>query len=829
MPISRVIDPIDFEVIDDEVIIFGEEDDELLLEGVDPEVTDLEDGGVEIDFGPGEDDGGSFEGLEHNANLAEYMEDDELESIASDLVEKYTSDKSSRADWERTYVDGMDLLGLKMEDRTTPWPGATGVFHPMLTEAVVRFQSQTIGEILPAKGPVKTSIVGRYSIEKGDQARRVQNYMNYVIMNEMTEYRRETDRLLWSLPLAGSAFRKVYFDPVLKRPASKFVPAEDVVVNYSESSVETAERVTHRMKKSPNEVLKLQASGAYRAVDLPDPTPEKDAIQEKKDSLEGKTDTTMEADARHTILEVHCDYEIDEEEHAFPLPYIITIDMSSSTVLSIYRNWDPDDETKEKEQYFAHFEYIPGFGLYAFGLVHLIGSLAKGSTSILRQLIDAGTLSNLPGGLKTRGMRVKGDNTPILPGEFRDVDVPSGTLKENIAFLPYKEPSATLFNLLQMIVQDGRSFASMADMKAADMNQDAPVGTTLAIMERGMKIQTAIQQRIHEALRAEFGILARIIRDYTTPDYPYETDEGEGIKAEDFDDKVDVIPVSDPNASTFSQRIMQFQAALQLAQSAPQIYDLKMLHRMMVETLGLPEADRIVPVEEEVSPADPVVENMNILNLKPVKAFEYQDHAAHLRVHMAFRGDPSLAETLQNSPTGSSVGGAIDAHLREHMAFQYRSEIERELGSELPPVGQPIPEDIEKRLSTMVADAADQLLGTKQAMAQAEQNAAQQQDPIIQQGQQELDIKAADQERKRAADEARQQLASAEQQRKQAAEIAKQQIEVAKIKSREDIAGAQIAQRDRESQLDAETGRQEHDINTTLEGIKLGAEIAKGE
>jgi hypothetical protein len=813
MAVDKTMNPNDFEVIDNEVVMFGQDEpelygeDELGLEE-DPYIVELEDGGIEIDFGSGEDEEISLEDEPYETNLAELLSDDELSAIASDLIEKYEADKMSRQDWEKTYIEGLSMLGLKYEDRSEPWPGATGVYHPMLTEAVVRFQSQTIGEILPAKGPVKTSILGKFSEERSKQARRVQNYMNYVIMNEMTEYRRETDRLLWSLPLAGSAFRKVYPDTVLNRPAAKFVPAEDIVVNYAEASIETAERVTHRMQKSPGEIAKLQSSGLYRDIDLPEPSPERDAIRDKKDELEGTKGTTLEADPRHTILEFHTDYDIPGIEYTHPLPYIIILDKSSSEVLAIYRNWAKDDEKREKEQYFAHYEYVPGFGFYAFGLIHLIGSLAKGSTSILRQLIDAGTLANLPGGLKTRGMRVKGDDTPILPGEWRDVDVPSGVLRDNLMPLPYHEPSQTLFNLLGTIVQEGKQFASMADVKASDMNAEAPVGTTLAIMERALKIQTAIQQRIHEALKAEFKILARVIRDYTKPSYPYETDAGEDVKAEDFDDRVDIIPVSDPNASTFSQRIMQFQAVMQLASGAPQVYDLKILHRRMLETLGLPDFEMLIPMEEDIPPSDPVLENMNILNLKPVKAFEYQDHQAHIRVLMALKNDPMMAQQLQNSPQGGSVTASMDAHLREHMAFQYRAEIERELGAQLPPAGEPIPEDIEQKLSSMIADAADQALGTKQAMAQAEQNAALQQDPIIQQAQQEIDIKAGDL------------------QRRQAADMAKQQIEVEKIQSRERIEGAKLQQQERESQLEAETERHYHETTNTLEGIKLGVEIA---
>lgn len=799
---------VDFDVIEGEIQVFGEE--ELSEDGM----VSTEDGGVEIDFGEGSEPLESFGEVEdHDANLALYMEEKDLNLLATSLIQLYEADKRSRADWEKTYVDGLDLLGLKFEDRSEPWEGASGVYHPILGEAVVRFQSQTIGEILPAKGPVKTAIIGKYSYEMDKQARRVANYMNYTVMNTMGEYRRETDRLLWSLPLAGTAFRKVYWDVVLERPASKFVPAMDIVVNYAAESVETAERVTHVQRMSPNNLLKLQAVHFYRDdIVLSSANPERDAIDDAIDRLQGTQDTETDTDPRHMVLEIHTDLDLVgfEQDNGLPLPYIVSIDRTSSQILSIRRNWNPSDDRQEKEQHFAQYDFIPGFGFYSFGLIHLIGSLAKGATSALRQLIDAGTLANLPGGLKTRGLRTAGGDDPIRPGEWRDVDVPSGSIRDNLFPLPYGEPSATLFQLLEMIVRDGRSFASMADIKVSDMNAEAPVGTTLAIMERALKIQSAIQQRIHEALKAEFRILARVIRDYGEPAYPYETDEEEGIKKEDFDDRIDIIPVSDPNASTFSQRIMQFQAALQLVAQAPEVYDIPFLHRMVIEALGLPEADRIVPMEEEIPPQDPVVENMSILNTSPVKAHQHQDHDAHLMVHNLFLQDPQFQQDLQNSPMGQAVGSALDAHIREHMAFLYRSQIEEELGVELPPLGQPIPEDLEQRLSVLAAEAASQLIGKKQAMAQAEENAAMQQDPVVQQAERELDIREADLQRKAKADEL------------------DAEIKIRQIESKEGIVAAQIQQDERESQREAQADMDQHNKDKTLRAIKLGADIAKG-
>jgi|TARA_R110000787_G_scaffold26924_2_gene75008 hypothetical protein len=791
-------------------------------------LTEMDDGSMVVDFNPMADL--KRVETEFSSNLAEVVDDSELRTIASDLIGKFKADKSSRGAWEGTYEQGLDQLGLEIEDRTTPWAGACGVFHPMLSEAVVRFQSETIQEIMPAKGPVKTQVWGVASLEREQQARRVQDYMNYQLLEVMTEYRSETEKLLFSLPLAGSAFRKVYFDPSLGRPTSMFVPAEDFVVSYNESDLEQAERYTHVMARSTNQVRKLQVSGFYRDVELATSHIEENPIKKKYNDIGGVT-PSYDSDERHQLLEMHVNLDLPgfEDDDGVALPYVITIDKSSSTVLSIYRNWLEDDEHRTKKQHFVHYGYVPGIGFYNLGLIHMIGGLAKSATSLLRQLVDAGTLSNLPGGLKTRGLRIKGDDTPIMPGEFRDVDVPGGVIRDNITFLPYKEPSSVLYQLLGNIVEEGRRFASMADIKVGDMNQNAPVGTTLAIIERTMKVQSAIQARIHASLKKEFKILATIIHEYTDPSYPYETDAGEDIKAEDFDDRVDITPVSDPNASTMAQRIMQYQAALQLASQAPNLYDLPLLHRQMMELIGIPNADKIVPQPDEVPAKDPVTENQAILTQAPVKVYEYQDHEAHMRVHMALKNDPQIGQEMQNSPAGAAINGALDSHLREHLAFVFRSQIEDELGVELPPVGEPLPEDIEKRLSTLVADAADQMLGKKQQQQQAAENAEQQQDPIIQQRERELGIREMDVKRKQEADSARQQL----DQQKMAAgsqrDAATLAFEREKLERQHQLDIAALSLEEEALRLKAEHDEQTFRASQHLEGIKLGRDMAKGD
>tara|TARA_R110000824_G_scaffold4601_1_gene22133 strand:- start:1733 stop:4258 length:2526 start_codon:yes stop_codon:yes gene_type:complete len=826
MPIDKSLDPLfnqdDFE-IGSEGFTVAEKD--VPLDG--PMLTEMEDGGMLVDFDPVgpsvNGDGASFE-----SNLAEHIEDGELNSIALDLISKFDSDKSSRGDWEQTYEEGLDYLGLEIEDRTTPWAGACGVFHPMLSEAVVRFQSQTIQEIMPAQGPVKTQIWGKFSSERDKQAKRVQQYLNYQLLEVMTEYRSETEKLLFSLPLAGSAFRKIYFDPSLGRPTSMFVPAEDFVVAFNEADLDQAERYTHVMNRSTNQIKKLQVSGFYRDVELTPSNVETNAITDKYIEI-GGVRPSWDKDERHQLLEMHVDLDLPgfESSDGVALPYVVTVDKGNHTILSIYRNWGEDDPHRTKKQHFVHYGYVPGIGFYNLGLIHMIGGLAKSATSLLRQLVDAGTLSNLPGGLKTRGLRIKGDDTPIMPGEFRDVDVPGGVIRDNITFLPYKEPSQVLYQLLGNIVEEGRRFASMADLKVADMNQDAPVGTTLAIMERAMKVQSAIQARIHASLKQEYKILATIVRDYTSPAYPYETDEGEDIKAEDFDGRVDIIPVSDPNASSMAQRIMQYQAALQLAAQSPDLYDLPLLHRQMMELIGIPNADKVVPNKDDVLPKDPVSENQDMLILSPVKVFEYQDHDAHMRVHMAIKNDPDVAQQIQNSPNGQAVGGAMDAHIREHLAFIFRRQIEEELGVPLPPSDEKLPENVERRLSVLVADAADQMLGKKQQKAQAEQAAQQQQDPIVQQRERELAIQEQDAQRKQQTDVARQQLEEQKLAANQQQDAAKLELERAKLASKERMGAAELALDEQELISKTQADQQKEDIKTQLEGFKLGRDLGK--
>ena len=821
-PLNGLLDQDDFEMSPEGLMVT--EPEEILGDSL---VTELDDGGVMVDFDPM---AALFGGQDapFDANLADFLEDDDLRTLAIDCVGKFDSDKNSRSDWEQTYKDGLDQLGLEIEDRTTPWAGACGVFHPMLSEAVVRFQSQTIQEIIPAKGPVKTQIWGTLTDEREKQAKRVQEYMNYQLIEVMTEYRSETEKLLFSLPLAGSAFRKIYFDPSMGRPTSMFVPAEDFVVSYNESDLEQAERYTHIMNRSTNQVRKLQVSGFYRDVELTTSHVEDNPITSKYNEIGGVT-PSWDDNERHQLLEMHCHLDIPgfEDPDGVALPYVITIDKGSSTVLSIYRNWAEDDPHKIKKQHFVHYGYVPGIGFYNLGLIHMIGGLAKSATSLLRQLVDAGTLSNLPGGLKPRGLRIKGDDTPIMPGEFRDVAVPGGAIRDNITFLPYKEPSSVLYQLLGNIVEEGRRFASMADLKVADMNQEAPVGTTLAIMERAMKVQSAIQARIHASLKQEYKILSGVIRDYTSPDYPYETEEGEGIKVEDFDDRIDVIPVSDPNAATMAQRIMQYQAAMQLAAQSPGLYDLPLLHREMMELIGIPNAEKIVPMPDEVHPTDPVSENEDLLTMKPVKAFEYQDHEAHMKVHMVLKNDPQVKEQMQNNKMGSAMTAALDAHIREHLAFIFRDEIEEELGVPLPPANQPLPEEIEKRLSTLVAEAAEQMLGKKKAKAKAEKDAKIQKDPIVQQRAKELQIREQDLKRRAQADQVKSQLEQQKLAVTQQSDQAKQQIELEKLAAKERSDTASLEQERQEMLLKAQLDQEKFDAEKEIEGIKVNLEKEK--
>jgi hypothetical protein len=801
-----------------------EEGEQIEVEIVNPEQVGINtpEGGMLIDFDP---DMGDMMGLGHDDNLAEAMDDRDLDSLASELIGSFRSDKESRADWERSYVKGLDLLGLKHEDRTTPWDGACGVFHPLLTESVIRFQSQSIQEIFPASGPVKTKVVGVIDADKEKQAERVQDYLNYLLTEKMSEYRSETEKMLFSLPLAGSAFRKVYYDPNLGRPCSMFVPAEDFVVSYGASDLTTCERSTHVMKKSSNDIRKLQVSGFFRDVDLPSPAPDVDPVEQKYNELTGDSNS-YDYDDRHTLLEMHVNLDLvgfedteGGEETGIALPYVVTIDLSSRTILSIRRNWYEEDARKLKREHFVHYQYMPGLGFYGFGLIHMIGGLAKSATSLLRQLVDAGTLSNLPGGLKSRGLRIKGDDTPIMPGEFRDVDVPGGTIRDNISFLPYKEPSNVLYQLMGDIVEEGRRFASAGDVKAADMNAEAPVGTTLALLERAMKVMSAVQARLHASMRVELRILTHVVRDFGPDQYPYAT-KGDPIVPEDFDDRVDIIPVSDPNAGTMAQRIMQYQAALQLAAQAPEMYDMPLLHRQMLEVLGIRDADKIVPTDADMKPTDPVSENMNLLNGKPIKAFIYQDHEAHIQTHMSLLQDPQVMDVMAKSPNAKKAQAELAAHVQEHLAFQYRQGVEKELGVPLPPPEEPLPEDIEYRISQLVAPAAAQLSGKAQREQQMEQAQKQMQDPLIQIQMQELQIKQADVQRKAQAEMARIQLDMQK-------AMAKSQLDQAKLDQEKDIQtakiGAQIARDNSQEQLEEDRIASQEQIA----GAKLGVDIAK--
>ena len=804
----------------------GMEEEALEIEIVDPESVSIAAGGETI-FGFDEGDLAQAQ-IPHDANLAEFIEDSDLNAIASDLVGAFRADKDSRSDWERSYIEGLDLLGLKHEERTTPWDGACGVFHPLLTESVIRFQSQAIQELFPASGPVKTSIVGKIDDEKEKQAHRVQDYLNYMLTEKMTEYRSETERMLFSLPLAGSAFRKVYFDPSMGRPCSMFVPAEEFVVSYGASDLETCERATHIMKKTSNEIRKLQISGFYADVDLGEPSPsstDSDRIKDKYNELTGD-EPSYDSDSRHTLLEMMVDLDLEGfedmdggEPTGIALPYVITIDLSSRTILSIRRNWYEEDERKLKRQHFVHYQYMPGLGFYGFGLIHMIGGLAKSATSLLRQLVDAGTLANLPGGLKSRGLRIKGDDTPIMPGEFRDVDVPGGTIQDNIRFLPYKEPSTVLYQLMGDIVEEGRRFASAADVKAADMNAEAPVGTTLAIMERSMKVMSAVQARLHASMRTELRLLSNVVKDFGPQEYPYD-EEGPALTREDFDDRVDIIPVSDPNAGTMAQRIMQYQAALQLAQQSPDMYDMPLLHRQMLEILNIRDADKIVPVEGDMQPTDPVSENMNIINGEPVKAFIYQDHEAHILAHKSLIEDPKIMEIMSKSPNAKQAGAALAAHIQEHLAFQYRMEIEKQLGVELPPPDTPLPEDIEYRISRLVAPAAEQLTGRNQQEAQAKQAQQQAQDPIVQMQQKELQIKELQAQTKAQAEMAKIQLDM-----QKAADNS--QIQRQRLDQENRIAQAKLAASISENNSREELEQRRITSKEQLEGFKIGQEIAK--
>lgn len=792
----------------------------LEIEVVNPDAISIEteDGGAIVILGPE-----LSEQLDpgFNANLADHMDARDLGALGHELIDDFESDSRSREDWEETYKKGLDLLGLKIEDRSSPWPGACGVFHPILAEAAVRFQSQAIMETFPAGGPVRTKIVGRVTPERERQAFRVKEDLNYILTEKMSEYRGEHERMLFALPLAGAAFKKVYFDPTMGRPASLYVPAEDFVAPYGASDLQTAPRYTHIMRKHPNEIRKLQVMGFYRDVDLSSPVPERNDIQRTKDKLAGEEMNDL--DDRHLLLEMHVDLDLpgyedvgkDGEPTGIALPYVVTVERSTGVILSIYRNWKQEDELHLKRQHFVQYGYIPGFGFYPFGLIHLVGGIAKSATSILRQLVDAGTLSNLPAGLKARGLRIKGDSTPLMPGEFRDVDVPSGAIKDSITFLPYKEPSQVLAGLLGTLVEEGRRFASIADLQIGDANQNAPVGTTLALMERAMKVMSAVQARLHASMKQELDLLVDIIRTHMQGDYDYETDMG-ATRTDDYDGRIDVIPVTDPNAASLSQRVVQYQAALQLAQQAPQMYDLPELHREMLTVLGIQDPGKIIPSEKDKKPMDPVSENMAILSGKPVKAFLYQDHEAHIKVHMAAMQDPKILQLVGQSPQAGPMQAAAMAHISEHIGFQYRREIEKQLGVELPPPDEPLPEDIEIALSQLVADAAQKLLQKDQAEVQQQQAQQQMQDPVVQAQMQDMQNKR---------DEIRRKV------EKDQADIAlrrnQQRIEEERIASQERIAGVNAGIK---AASQKQINDQKGDFDAArikLDAFQIGAKLAR--
>jgi hypothetical protein len=767
------------------------------IEIEDPESVTIGLDGLEIKIEPEEESAEDFD-----ANLAEYLSDSQLTQIAGDLLGDIESDIGARKEWMQTYTDGIELLGMKIEERSEPWEGACGVYHPLLSEALVKFQAETVMETLPPAGPVKTVIVGKETPEKLAAADRVQKDMNYQITEEMPEFRPEHERMCWGLGLSGNAFKKVYFDPSLDRQVSLFVPAEDLIVPYGASDLQSAERVTHVMRKTENELRKLQVAGFYKDVDLGTPSTTFDEVEKK---IAEKMGLRATSDDRFKILEIQVNLDIegfedkkDGEATGIALPYIVTIEKGTQNVLAIRRNWRPEDETKQKRQHFVHYGYVPGFGFYCFGLIHLVGAFAKSSTSLIRQLVDAGTLANLPGGFKTRGMRVKGDDTPIAPGEFRDVDVPSGALKDNILPLPYKEPSQVLYTLMQNIVEEGRRFASASDMKIADMSANTPVGTTLAILERTLKVMSAVQARVHYSMKQELKLLKNIIRDYTPDEYEYQPDVGNRFAKQSDYDNCDVIPVSDPNAATMSQKVVQYQAVLQLAQQAPQLYDLGHLHRQMLEVLGIKNAKKLVKIEDDHMPEDPITENMNIMNMKPVKAFMYQDHQAHITIHMNAMKDPKIAALIGQNPQAQAMASAAMAHIQQHLAFEYKKQMQEIMGVPLPTgeEDESIPQDMEVQISQMAVQASNALLQRNQTEIAAQQAQQAAQDPVIQMQAKELELKQAEEQRKALKDQA------------DAAEAAARlEVERERIASQERIAGAQLLAKTEKDAMEVEIKR----------------------
>jgi hypothetical protein len=794
----------------------GEPDLEIAIE--DPESVEISADGMTVILEPEDEMDDEF-----NDNLAEEMDEGDLAQLSGDLLGDFTADTDSRKDWLNTYVDGIDLLGLKIEDRTEPWPGACAVYHPLLAEALVKFQAETMMETFPAAGPVKTQIIGKITPEKEDAAERVKEDMNFELTEGMPEYRPEHERMLWGLGLSGNAFKKVYYDPSLERQVALYVPAEDIVVPYGASSLQTAPRVTHIMRKTENELRKLQVAGFYRDIDLGEPTHTLDEVEKR---IADKMGFNATMDDRFHVLEMHVDIDLpgyeDEDDDGEPtgiaLPYVVTLERGTGEVLAIRRNWNPDDKTKQKRQHFVHYGYIPSFGFYHLGLIHLIGASVKAATMLQRQLVDAGTLSNLPGGFKTRGLRIKGDDTPIAPAEFRDVDVPSGAIRDNIMPLPYKEPSQVLNALMVQIIEEAKAFANAADMKVSDMSANSPVGTTLAILERTLKVSSAVQARIYYAMKQEFKLLAGIIRDYTPEEYSYEPVEGNARAKQSDYDNVDVIPVADPNASTMAQKVVQYQAVMQMAQQNPQIYDLVELNKQMLEVLNIKNIGKLLPAAENETPKDPVSENMNLINGKPAKAFITQDHEAHIQVHMAAIQDPKLAAMIGQSPKAQETQAAFEAHISEHLAFAYRRQIEDQLGTTLPKPDEKLDEGVEVQLSRLVAQAAQQLLQKNQAEQQQQQAQQQAQDPMIQMQQQELQLKAQEIQIK-----AQKAQADIE------VDKAKIQVDIMRIQSEERKSGAQIGVKTASEKAKMDQEAMKFEQQQQAEGVRIGVDMAKAQ
>lgn len=803
----------EFEVeleVDDEL---GEALDELPedfenLEDMD-NIVMLDDGSVEIVLQ--EDEGN----IPFEANLAEYLSDEELAALSSELMELVDADRNSRKEWADTFVSGLDVLGIKYEERTEPWEGACGTYSTLLSEAAIRFQAETMSETFPAAGPVKTKIIGEETKETVAAAARVKADMNYELTEVMVEYRPEHERMLYSLGLAGSTFKKIYEDPTMGRQVAMFCPAEDVIVPYGASHIETAERVTHVLRKTKNELRKLQVAGFYRDVDIGDPSPYHSDIEERKAEEEG---VELNDDDRHTFFEIHVDYVIDgagDSPDGVAVPYVVTIDRSSTEVLSIYRNWDENDPNKVKNQYFVHYVYVPGFGFYGLGLIHIVGGYARTGTSLIRQLVDAGTLANLPGGLKTRGLRIKNDDESIAPGEFKDVDVPSGTIRDNIMALPYKEPSQTLLALLDKVTQEGRRLAAISDLNISDMSANAPVGTTLALLERTLKPMAAVQARIHYAMKLEFKLLKDIMARYAPDEYGYKPHRAEiSAKGTDYD-TVEIIPVSDPNSTTMAQRVVQYQTAMQMAKDAPQIYDLRVLHRQMLEVIEIPNADKIVPIPEDMGPVDPVSENMNALVGKPMKAFIYQDHSAHMAAHMAFMQDPAIMQVIGQNPMANQIMSSLQAHIAEHLGYVYRQKIEETLGAELPTPNSELPEEIETTLSQLVAQAGQQLTQQNQQQAAAAEAQQKAQDPIVQLNQQKAATAQAEVDRKAAKDAAEMELKQREQERKER----KDQIDAAIDAAELDLQEQELAVKARDTGVKQTLDTARHNRDTELAAI----------